>query len=111
MLTNTGSVVVVLSLLLTTSTAHAASSTTIDYNRDVRPILAENCFHCHGQDQSKRKAKLRLDERDAAIAVHDKHAAIVPGKPDVSELIKRINTSDADDLMPPKESHRQLTPE
>lgn len=111
MLTKPGPVVALLGMLIAATPLHAASSTTLDYNRDVRPILAENCFHCHGQDQTKRKAKLRLDERDAAIAVRDGHAAIVPGKPEVSELIKRITTSDADDLMPPKDSHRQLTPE
>jgi hypothetical protein len=89
----------------------AAVERPLDYNRDVRPILSEHCFHCHGQDAKERKGKLRLDERDAALAVRDGHAAIVPGKPDASEAIKRMRTSDADDLMPPPEAKRPLTPE
>ncbi|HEV8062679.1 MAG TPA: c-type cytochrome domain-containing protein [Gemmataceae bacterium] len=57
------------------------------YNRDVRPILAENCFACHGPDKVARKADLRLDQREVAVAAE----AIVPGKPDKSGLIERIN--------------------
>ena len=78
----------------------------ISYNRDIRPVLSDNCFFCHGPDQNKRKGKLRLDVRDEAI----KKEAIVPGKPDESELIQRIFTTDEDDLMPPPESHKTLTP-
>jgi hypothetical protein len=74
------------------------------FNRDVRPILSENCFLCHGPDANHRKGKLRLDLRDEAIA----KGAIVPGKPAESELIKRILTTDEDDLMPPPESHKKL---
>ncbi len=54
-----------------------------EYNRDIRPILAENCFACHGPDSASRKANLRLDQRDAAI----KAEAIVPGKPEKSALV------------------------
>ena len=111
---NTGSAAlatVLLALLPATALHAAAAAATLDYNRDVRPILAENCFHCHGQDPAKRKAKLRLDERDSAVAVRKGRAAIVPGKPTSSELIARITTSDADDLMPPADSHRKLTAE
>jgi len=88
----------------------AASENALDFNRDVRPILAEHCFHCHGQDAKERKGKLRLDESASAIALRDGHAAIVPGKPDASELVKRLITSDPDDLMPPPEAKRPLTP-
>ena len=77
----------------------------IDYNRDIRPILSDNCFHCHGPDKNHRKGKLRLDDRDAAVA----KKAIVPGKPDESELVDRIFTDDADELMPPPKSHKTLT--
>ena len=92
-----------------TATAFAAPSarpqSRVEYNRDIRPILSDNCFHCHGPDQSTRKAKLRLDLRDDAIA----HEAFVPGKPDQSALIKRIFTADPDDVMPPPDSHKNLT--
>jgi hypothetical protein len=76
----------------------------VGYNRDVRPILSDNCFYCHGPDQNKRKGKLRLDIREEAIK-----KAIVPGKPEESELIKRIHAKDPDDLMPPAEAHKTLT--
>jgi len=77
----------------------------VEYNRDVRPILSDNCFLCHGPDKNARKAKLRLDIRDEAIAKE----AFVPGKPDESELVKRIFTSEEDDVMPPLDSHKHLT--
>ncbi len=89
----------------------AASEPALDFNRDVRPILSEHCFHCHGQDPKERKAKLRLDEPTSATAARDGHAAIVPGKPNESELVKRLRTSDLDDLMPPPEAKRPLTPQ
>src|SRR5438874_10598589 len=85
----------------------AAISNEIRFNRDIRPVLSDNCFFCHGPDQNKRKGKLRLDVREEAIA----RLAIVPGKPDESKLIQRIFTTDTDDLMPPPQSHKTLTPE
>ncbi len=78
----------------------------IAFNRDVRPILSENCFFCHGFDPKKREGDLRLDLRESAVAAK----AIVPGKAGESELIARINTHDATDLMPPKKSHKALSP-
>jgi len=89
----------------------AASEPALDFNRQVRPILAEHCFHCHGQDAKERKGKLRLDEPGSATEVRKGHAVIVPGKPSESELIKRLRTSDLDDLMPPPEAKRPLTAE
>ncbi|MFT5465134.1 MAG: hypothetical protein ACI8UO_000221 [Verrucomicrobiales bacterium] len=83
----------------------SAFAAPLDYNFDVQPILSENCFFCHGPDAANRKGDLRLDVREAAIEA----GVIVPGKPDESELIKRILTSDPDDLMPPPDSHRRLT--
>lgn len=77
----------------------------LSYNRDVRPILSDTCFKCHGPDKGNRKGKLRLDERDAALAKE----AFVPGKPAESELIKRLHHSDPDEVMPPTDSVRQLT--
>ena len=75
------------------------------FNRDVRPILAENCFACHGPDSASRKADLRLDRRKVAVKI----GAIVPGKPDESEMIHRIFASDKDEVMPPPSVHKQLT--
>jgi len=84
----------------------SASKSKPSYNRDIRPVLSENCFYCHGPDPNKRKGKLRLDVREEALAKQ----AIVPGKPGESELVRRIFTKDTDDLMPPPESHKVLTP-
>jgi len=78
---------------------------TVSYNRDVRPVLSDNCFQCHGPDEKTRKGKFRLDVRDDAVA----KGAIVPGKPRDSELISRVFTKNPDNLMPPAESHKTLT--
>jgi hypothetical protein len=78
----------------------------VDYNEDVRPILSENCFYCHGPDGNKRKAKLRLDVRADALA----HKAFVPGDPEASDLIQRLSSTDSDEVMPPPDSHRTITP-
>jgi hypothetical protein len=77
----------------------------VRFNRDVRPILSGNCFLCHGPDKGRRKAKLRLDDRDIALA----KKAIAPGKPDESELVRRIFAADADERMPPADTHKSLT--
>lgn len=79
----------------------------IEFNRDVRPILSDNCFYCHGNDASHRKAKLRLDVREDAL----KQEAFVPGKVDESALIERIVSGDENELMPPPDSHKKLTAE
>lgn len=78
----------------------------ISYNKDIRPILAANCFACHGPDSASRKADLRLDQKSAAEGM----GAIVPGKPDESEIIKRMTSTDHDLIMPPPESKKTLTP-
>lgn len=79
----------------------------LQYNRDVRPILAENCFACHGADSAARKARLRLDDRESAID----RGAIDPGKPDTSELVTRIFLDAGDrQHMPPAASHKTLKP-
>ena len=81
------------------------SAARVEYNRDIRPILSDNCFLCHGPDKNTRKAKLRLDIREQAIASE----AFVPGKPAESALVQRIFTADTDDVMPPQDSHKSLT--
>ncbi|MFM7208153.1 MAG: PSD1 and planctomycete cytochrome C domain-containing protein [Planctomycetaceae bacterium] len=87
--------------------AASAAAAGVDFNRDVRPILSENCFYCHGQDAAKREADLRLDVRDAAVAAR----AIVPGEPGASSLLERINSTDPDVLMPPPHANRRLSAE
>ncbi len=77
----------------------------LEYNRDVRPILTENCFACHGPDSASRKADLRLDKREIAI----EHDAIVPGKPSQSSVVSRIFEEDADTVMPPPATKKKLT--
>ncbi|MCR9119291.1 MAG: DUF1549 domain-containing protein, partial [bacterium] len=77
----------------------------VDFNREVRPILADHCFACHGPAEAGRKADLRLDLREAAI----EFGAITPGETDESELVKRILSHDEDEIMPPHESKKPLS--
>ena len=77
----------------------------LEYNRDVRPILAENCFRCHGPDSASRKADLRLDQRAAAI----EQGAWAEGDPDQSEALRRVFSTDPDEQMPPPGAHKTLT--
>ncbi|MCA9225838.1 MAG: DUF1549 domain-containing protein, partial [Planctomycetales bacterium] len=79
----------------------------VRFSRDVLPILADRCFHCHGPDAAHREAELRLDMRESAVADRGGYAAIVPADPDASELMRRITTDDAVLLMPPPDSHRK----
>ena len=97
-----------LSLLLFSLSVLSAED--IRFNRDIRPILSENCFFCHGQDPKHREADLRLDQRDEAIKDNDGVFAIIPGHPEKSEILKRMVSHDADDQMPPPESNRKVTP-
>ncbi|MFM8469158.1 MAG: PSD1 and planctomycete cytochrome C domain-containing protein [Limisphaerales bacterium] len=82
-----------------------------DFQREVRPILSRNCFACHGPDEHSRKSGLRLDLRDAALApAKSGKRAVVPGKPEQSELVRRITSTDHNQVMPPPEAKKQLTP-
>ncbi|MGV3772686.1 MAG: DUF1553 domain-containing protein [Verrucomicrobiales bacterium] len=88
-------------------TAKAKGS--VSYNRDIRPILTENCFACHGPDSAARKADLRLDLFSAATAPRtDSKPAITPGKPDQSSILDRVFTHDEDDIMPPTSTKKTL---
>ena len=82
---------------------------TLSFNRDIRPILSENCFACHGFDEKKRDADLRLDIAEGAYADLGGYKAIVPGDPDKSEAWTRILSNDPDEIMPPPKSHKTLT--
>lgn len=83
----------------------AVDAVALDFNRDVRPILSENCFHCHGADAAQRQAELRLD----ALGNGVESGAIVPGKPEESLLVERIRSAEPSEQMPPPDSHRALT--
>jgi hypothetical protein len=85
-----------------------ATGKPVDFQREVRPILSDKCFHCHGPDSSTRLAGLRLDERDAAFEVRKRGAAIVPGKPQESMLFQRITAAQPARRMPPASSHKTL---
>src|SRR5579871_6637077 len=95
-------------LLALSASAHATESA-IDYNRDVRPILTKNCFACHGQDDTHRAAKLRLDRRDTALLPRKRGAAIVPGKSELSLLLKRVRSDDENERMPPMQTGNALS--
>ena len=83
----------------------------VDFQRDVQPILAESCLQCHGIDEAARQGGLRLDTRDTALKGGDSNApAIVPGKSDPSELIRRVTSTDPAEVMPPSKGHKPLTP-
>ncbi len=86
-----------------------ATAADIGFNRDIRPILAENCTACHGPDPAARKANMRLDTREGLFKeTKGEGPVVVPGKPEESALWKRIVTDDEDDLMPPPKSHKSL---
>ena len=81
----------------------------VDFSREIRPILSENCFFCHGPDEKKREADLRLDDADAAKQDRKGVIAVVPGDPGRSALIQRILSTDPDEIMPPPKQHKTLT--
>ncbi|MBI2823393.1 MAG: PSD1 domain-containing protein [Planctomycetia bacterium] len=92
--------------------AAARAGDGVSFTRDVRPILANHCFKCHGPDDAARQAGLRLDRREAATAEAESGATpIVPGKPEESELVRRIVSSDAEARMPPAAANKPLSPQ
>ena len=99
-----------IAIFTTTSFAINVAAAPLSFNRDIRPILSNNCYQCHGPDGAARKSMLRLDrEADSRAELKSGSAAIVPGSLEDSELIYRITTTDADEKMPPADSHRTLT--
>src|SRR4051812_22822179 len=87
----------------------AAVTNVPTFNRDIRPIFADNCYACHGPDKNTRKAKLRLDNAEGAYAEKDGSFPIVPGKANESEVIRHITSTDPDELMPPPKTGKKLT--
>lgn len=86
-----------------------ATSAAVDFNRDIRPILSDKCFHCHGPDEETRESDLRLDNFAGATEGGEFEIPIEPGKPDDSEVIARILNQDPDEVMPPPETHKKVT--
>src|SRR6478672_365838 len=70
------------------------SSGKVDYNRDIRPVLSDNCYNCHGPDEKERKAKLRLDTKEGIFSLHEDVTPVVPGKLDASESWLRVSSTD-----------------
>ena len=98
--------------MLLVLSARALAAEEVDFNRDVRPILSDKCFSCHGPDVQQRKAELRLDTPEGAYGKTASGAvAVMPGDLQQSAVWARINTTDTDEMMPPPESHKPLPPE
>src|SRR6266567_6900975 len=99
----------ILAILVSAVPVAAQSSDRVSFNRDLRPIMSDTCFRCHGPDRNARKADMRLDIREEAIRpTRSGHTPIVPGEPDKSEIITRV-FSTGGNVMPPKAAHRELT--
>src|SRR5438552_150705 len=97
--------------LVPTVRLSAADAGSVDFNRDVKPILSDNCYQCHGPDENARKARLRLDTKEGAFAPRKNGQPVVlAGKSADSELIRRIISTDPDEVMPPPKSIHKLTP-
>ncbi|WP_395753166.1 DUF1553 domain-containing protein [Prosthecobacter sp.] len=97
--------------LLSASSALAETAPhTIQFSKEIRPILSENCFFCHGPDEKKREAGLRLDEEAGAKKNNDGVTAVVPGHPEKSALLERIVSKDPDEMMPPPKQHKTISP-
>jgi Protein of unknown function (DUF1553)/Protein of unknown function (DUF1549)/Concanavalin A-like lectin/glucanases superfamily/Planctomycete cytochrome C len=94
---------------LTPSGSEPSRLPAVDFNRDIRPILSDRCYQCHGPDSAKRKAKLRLDQESSSKSAHDGRRAIAPGDLDGSELYRRITAEDISERMPPVKSGKSLS--
>jgi hypothetical protein len=98
-------------LLLLLISSAAATVPKLDFNRDIQPILQENCTQCHGPDEGHRKGKLRLDVREDAMKEQDGETAIVPGQPEKSAVVARVISDDPEEIMPPPKAKKTLTAE
>jgi hypothetical protein len=96
--------------LITFALATSALAEPIDFSKQIRPILSENCFFCHGPDEKKREAGLRLDDETSSKKNNDGVIAVVPGNPEKSALIERVLSKDPDEVMPPPKQHKTISP-
>ncbi len=103
-------VCVILTACLRVEAAEPNPPATVEFNRDVRPILSEHCFVCHGPDANRREAELRLDTQAGALGEGRDVKPVVPGKPAASELLRRITSNDPDLHMPPASTGKRLSP-
>ena len=98
-------------ILVLLAPAVSAQERKVDFDRQIRPILSDNCFACHGPDAEQRKAKLRLDSFEGATAkLRRSGQAVVPGNPEVSRLVERIASDDPSEVMPPPRTQKHVTP-
>ena len=100
-----------LHLLLLLCTGQWLCARDVDFGLDVRPILSDACFRCHGPDEKARKAELRLDQKEGIFRTKDGVTVVTPGKLAESELVTRITSDDPDEQMPPPKANRRLKPE
>jgi hypothetical protein len=100
-----------LAAILLSVTVHGGTPPAVSFQREVRSILSDNCFHCHGPDKGTRMAGLRLDVKEGAFSTRKGGKVIVPGNPKASLLYQRISSPDASQRMPPEWSHKALTPQ
>ncbi len=97
-------------MLAVGAAADVTATPKIDFGRQIRPILSNHCFKCHGPDEKERQGGLRLDVRESALKPAESgQSALVPGKPEESQMVARITAKDANRRMPPPESHKQLS--
>ncbi len=102
---------VVLGAILALGPPSLTGADSIDFNREIRPLLADACFECHGPDAKTRRAKLRLDTREGLFRTRDGVAVVAPGKSGESELLRRVRSTDPDEQMPPPDARRRLSAE
>ncbi len=98
-------------LLAIAGATPARAAEKVSFNRDIRPILSDKCFHCHGPDAKTREADLRLDTREGLFSEIDDIFPVVPGHPEKSEVLTRTRSTDKDEVMPPPKAHKTMKPE
>ena len=98
-------------VIATVSNTYGADQTAVDFNRDIRPLFSNHCFKCHGPDEDERQAELRLDTREGILSSNEGPTVVVPGRPDQSELLQRLESEDPEQRMPPPDANLDLNSE